>query len=617
MIQQHNKTLVCDTESYPNYFLIAFKIVNHNDYYLFETTSEFSFEEQCQITSILRSNTIVTFNGIKYDSLMIDCALCPQNGNVKTINLISHSIIKNNDMPWVIRKKFNLYENKYDHVDLIEVAPGKGSLKLYGGRLHCPKLQDLPIDPLKSVNNKEQKLLKKYCKNDLDTTEALFLNLAPQINLRKLLGKDYQLDLRSKSDAQIAECIIKSELENEYNLTIKRTSHKSAIEYYYKTPLAINFTAPILNNVLKEFQSNRFVADDGEIKFNFTIADSDKNKKGELPKEKRKLKFKYGHLNYTVGLGGLHSVEKSISHIKQSDEVIREYDVSSYYPTIVLNNKIYPEALGKKFLIVYKNIVDQRLLAKKTNDHTTSEALKIAINGTFGKLGSKWSYLYSPQLLTQITITGQLTLLTLIEELESNGIEVISANTDGIFIKTKNIKPCDKIIEDWEFCYDCQLGKTEYKALYSRDVNNYIAFTNDKIKAKGAYANRDDAFYKLRSNPVNQICIDAAVTYLKNKQSIEHTIMGCRDIKKFITVRTVKGGAIKANRYLGKVIRWYRSCKELDAIYYAENENKVPKSDFGVPLMNLPDQLPTDIDYQWYIKEAKTILQDVGYTEDI
>ena len=39
---------------------------------------------------------------------------------------------------------------------------------------------------------------------------------------------------------------------------------------------------------------------------------------------------------------------------------------------------------------------------------------KIQINGSFGKLGSKYSLLYAPDLLLQTTITGQLALLMLI-----------------------------------------------------------------------------------------------------------------------------------------------------------------------------------------------------------
>ena len=57
---------------------------------------------------------------------------------------------------------------------------------------------------------------------------------------------------------------------------------------------------------------------------------------------------------------------------------------------------------------------------------------------------------------------------------------------------------------------------------------------------------------------------------------------------------------------LGKAISWYHSTATMTAIHYAKNNNKVPKSDGAKPVMNYPDKLPSDIDYQFYIQEAKT-----------
>ena len=48
-------------------------------------------------------------------------------------------------------------------------------------------------------------------------------------------------------------------------------------------------------------------------------------------------------------------------------------------------------------------------------------------------------------------------------------------------------------------------------------------------------------------------------------------------------------------------------------IEYKSNGNKVPKSDGGKPLMELPLEFPNDINYDWYIKEATDMLFDIGY----
>jgi hypothetical protein len=52
-----------------------------------------------------------------------------------------------------------------------------------------------------------------YCHNDLQVTRILYDELKPQIALREQMSKQYGLDLRSNSDAQIAENVIKHELE--------------------------------------------------------------------------------------------------------------------------------------------------------------------------------------------------------------------------------------------------------------------------------------------------------------------------------------------------------------------------------------------------------------------
>ena len=56
------------------------------------------------------------------------------------------------------------------HIDLMEVAFGDGSLKLYGGRLHSKRLQDLPIAPDSHISDEDRSLLVRYCENDHDTS---------------------------------------------------------------------------------------------------------------------------------------------------------------------------------------------------------------------------------------------------------------------------------------------------------------------------------------------------------------------------------------------------------------------------------------------------------------
>jgi DNA polymerase elongation subunit (family B) len=207
--------------------------------------------------------------------------------------------------------------------------------------------------------------------------------------------------------------------------------------------------------------------------------------------------------------------------------------------------------------------------------------------------------------MIQVTITGQLSLLMLIESLESRGIPVVSGNTDGVVIKC----PVDKedlmrfIIARWVKTTNFVMEETQYAALYSRDVNNYIALKyNGEVKRKGCFAPAS-----IDKNPDNEICTEALIEYLKHGTAFEHTVKSCSDIRKFLTLRNVNDGAVQRGEYIGKAIRYYHSKTENGYIEYKKNGNKVPNSDGAKPFMDLSKPFPKDIDYQWYVNKTKEL----------
>jgi hypothetical protein len=165
-----------------------------------------------EIERILSLATIVTFNGAGFDVPLLSMALA--DANCSKIKRACDAIIQNNLRGYALERKLNFkIRTDFDHIDLIEVAPGVASLKIYGGRLHCKKMQDLPIEPSATIKPCQRASLREYCTNDLMVTGALYRKLLPQIKLREQMGFEYGMDLRSKSDAQIAESVIKSEVE--------------------------------------------------------------------------------------------------------------------------------------------------------------------------------------------------------------------------------------------------------------------------------------------------------------------------------------------------------------------------------------------------------------------
>ena len=548
------------------------------------------------IRSIVAKFTLVSFNGNNFDMPLLSLAL--SGADNQTIKDASDAIILNNLRGFALERKFKFKTmTKVDHIDLIEVAPGMVSLKIYGGRLHCKKMQDLPIDPSASISAADRELLKTYCVNDLQVTQALYLKLAPQIALRTQMGKAYGLELRSKSDAQIAETVIRTQVKAITGVMPERPIIDGGTLYQYSAPDYIRFSSAVLKTALKTVQAAQFrVIDSGKV---------------IEPDEIKNAKVTIGASVYRMGIGGLHSSEVSTSHVADKNTLLTDRDVASYYPSIILGSSLAPVHMGEPFLRVYRDIVEQRLAAKHAGDKVKADALKITINGSFGKFGSKWSALYSPDLLIQTTLTGQLALLMLIEALEAAGIAVVSANTDGVVIKCPVSKQdaMDDIVFEWETCTGFNTEATHYRALYSRDVNNYLAFKLDGgFKAKGAYASAG-----LSKNPANEICTDAVVAFLKDGTAIEDTLHACWDISRFVTIRSVKGGAIdQQGHYLGKAVRWYYSTAAQGPIRYRLNHYTVARTDGAQALMELPEQFPSDVDFDWYIAEAQTILKDIG-----
>lgn len=586
---------VFDVETYGDYFLAMFREVATSRTRAFELYADHAFDSAA-VLGILRRYQIVGFNSRSYD-LPILMMACGGRSN-KELKAASDAIITSNMRPWDVEREFGVSINAeyINHIDLIEVAPGQASLKLYGGRLHTRKLQDLPYDPSDLIIPDKRLPLVEYCGNDLDLTIELYKSLLPQIELRSTMSDEYGMDLRSKSDAQIAEAVIKSQVEQIKGHRVARHEVDTGTTYRYQAPEFLRFKSDTMRKVSRMVHDAKFVVGaKGSI---------------ELPAELAEAMITIGRSTYRMGIGGLHSCESCAAHYADDDHVLVDRDVASYYPAIILGSNLAPPNMGADFLKVYRGIVERRLEAKRSGDKVTADTLKITINGSFGKLGSKWSILYAPQLLIQVTLTGQLSLLMLIETLEDNGIPVVSANTDGIVIKChrSNIPLMNKIVAWWEKRTGFETEEVRYRAVFSRDVNSYVAVKdNGGVKTKGAYAETG-----LAKNPANRICVDAVIAYLTDGTPLEATICGCVDVRRFVTVRRVSGGAEKDGRYLGKVVRWYYARGETGSINYRTNGNKVGKSDGAKPLMQLPDRLPLDIDYGWYVNEAVGILREIG-----
>lgn len=672
--RRDRQEMLQDTEVFSNYFLSCFTNI---------VTGKVAFVEMYEghpldvhkLKWLMESFTLVTFNGNNYDIPINEMAV--SGLSCLDLKIASNKIIVEEIRGQDVRRSNKAKALKVDHIDLIEVAPLFASLKTYAGRLHAHKMQDLPFHPETWLSPEQIAIVRWYCVNDTVNTKVLRECLEEQIDLRYTLSNEYKIDLRSKSDAQIAEAVILAEIKKRTGAKPEKVSVEVGTVFHYKTPAFVKFQSPLMQWALGIIERARFVID-----INGNVV---------MPTEIKELRLDIQGSVYRMGIGGLHSSETTVAHYTDSRYVLRDIDVTSYYPFIILNLGLFPPALGPVALQIYRAIVERRITAKHAGNKPVADSLKIVVNGWFGKQGSKYSILYSPHGLIQTTVTGQLSLLMLIERLEMAGIHIVSANTDGIVIKCPRnmMHVMDAIVKQWELDTQFPTEETRYLALYSRDVNNYIAVkqTEQKnadgtvtwveqpsgTKNKGAYNNpwssKKNVAERLHKNPTGTICVEAVEQYLINGTPIDHTIRNDKDIRKFVTVRSVKGGAVKVwgqvppehdkpvdlvklagfyeiqkdswilpgetlrearylvdayklaieltrlpgeTEFVGKTVRWYYGKDVQGELIYAKSGNKVPKSEGAKPCMVLPDNFPDDVDLDWYIAESVKILQQIG-----
>ena len=593
-----------DVEVYRNFFLVCLKRFADGKRVAFER-SERSKIDRDRLLCNLKNNVIVTFNGLVYDLPILFLAL-DDRSSLGQVKEASDAIIRGSMRAWEVEKELRVAVPRLNHVDLMEPNPSvRHGLKMLHARLHGRYLVDLPYEPDTWLTPRQMNVVTLYCHNDLDATEALYRSLREPLELRVALGKRYGLDLRSKSDAQIGEAIVKKRIEVATGRRIARSSDSpQSSRFRYDPPSFISFKSEKLRSLLNELKATTFSVNSyGKV---------------STPPVLENLVIPIGASRYSMGIGGLHSTEAHRTLRSDTERVLIDVDVASQYPTIIKNLGLYPPALGPTFLVMYAEMIAERLRAKDTGDEVTNQGGKIALNGVYGKLGSPHSILYAPNIEIATTLTGQLAILMLIELAETAGVPVVSANTDGVvFHCPRTFEPeLDRLIADWETASGFKVDRTRYRALHSSSVNTYIAVKEDgKIKRKGWLADpwsEGDQREMLKKNPTMTVCSKAVVEHLTTGASIESVVFGETDVRRFVTVIRATAGASWRGHPLGKIVRYYWSYDGSPIL--TGGKNRVSNTEGARPLAELPDHVPADVDRLRYCEEAAKVLVDLGVT---
>lgn len=518
--------------------------------------------------------------------------------------------------------KYQIWFDTFDILTMLYSNKLRVGLKEIQVTMQYPNVQEFVCDWTKPLPLEDFDSMIDYNINDIESTSELLNRCKKDVDLRIAIEDEYGVRVLSKDGVNIGMKILTQKYLEKTGLTwqdIKDLrSPMSVIPLKDVILPFIKYDSPILQRVLDDMK-NQIVSP---------------GRKGY------ENKFVFNNLRYSVGVGGIHSVNSPEIIIPRDDEMLIDIDVASLYPSMLIEYEFYPKHLGKEFLEVYKQIKDERIEAKHNGDKVKNETLKLALNGLSGNLQNEHNFCYSPFAVMQIRINGQLLLLMLAEKLTQIGCRIVQANTDGLFVLLKKdaYSKVNSICREWEQLTKLTLEEDRFKAMYQYAINDYFAITEDnKVKEKGMFITA----VKLGKGLTPKIIPKAVISFFKDGIPVEDTIKNCTDIRDFLmSEKTGKQWHVEyMNEEQQRTNRFYASTnggylwkwkdtghKEGEIITYTEpyvGERKYKASArqyqnmltaSGVTLLNKFDDKPIEerkINYRYYIMEAYKIIRDL------
>lgn len=322
-----------------------------------------------------------------------------------------------------------------------------------------------------------------YNNNDVYIVCEMIRLYIDEVKLRYQITKSYEVDVLNSSRSNIADRLFEkfySEFSGLKPFQWKGKKTQRTVMSFKRIILPfIEFKTPQLQYLLSEMKRTSVTS---------------------LGKDSFKREIKLGNLVYTIATGGLHSQdiprelrskinyvdfpstgELEWNNLTEDSYIYVHWDIASFYPSIIVNFNVAPAHLNEGcFVKLVQWLRDTRVEAKHSKEEyidgipkdVLAQVLKIVINSIYGKLGFEAGDICDRLAVLNVTINGQLLIMMLCEELELNGIEVVSANTDGIVVKlfAKDKQKFDEIAEHWKEITKFGADSEEYLCYINRDI---------------------------------------------------------------------------------------------------------------------------------------------------
>lgn len=607
--------VIYDCETYPNCFIFCAEDAESDGRWSFEISAR--IDDSAKIvqwmTELRQSDsTMVGFNNIGFDYPIIHMLYLMGKATAQQLYDKAMAIIAGTD-------KFShmVYPSNriVRQIDLFTIhhfdnKARSTSLKALEFNMRMPNIKDLPFKVGTTLTGVQIDILRDYCFHDIVATKLFYEQTRTQIEFRQQLSSKYKGDVVNYSDVKLGKTIFQTELEANgvecYTVGPEGRTPKQTPRNYI--PLAscipnyIRFDRPEFAHVLNIFREKVIYETKGAFK-NLTAS--------------------VDGLSVIFGTGGIHASVESERFEATEEMMILDMDVTSMYPSIAIENNLFPEHLGIKFVEVYRQLRERRMSYPK--ESIENAALKLALNGVYGASGDTFSIFYDPLFTMRITVGGQLMMAMLMERLlRVKNLRIIQGNTDGVtvFMPRTEVERVQEICDAWASLTKLSLEFVEYRKMSIADVNSYLAVdTKGNVKRKGRYEHN----VKWHQDASALVVPMIAERVLVDGGKIDDILMGWTDVMDFMLRAKIPRSSHlllstdEGERLLENTQRYYISQCGGELVKVMPPHPKKPdtwrrfkiQSGYTVCPCNDISEAFLPINFDWYRSEIETLVYGV------
>lgn len=635
MFIRNFKVVTYDIEIFPNCFHCTCKDTETQELLLFEISNRKNQLTELVDFFISKGIIFCGYNNKHYDDVVLNYIIDLRRQLSRRTSLevcrslykLSKYIIESEDGDIDKFKRWK-YANLFPSMDLLTMqfsSKLRVGLKEMQLTMHYKNVQeysgsfDLPIE------DSDIDEMIAYNINDVESTTDLLNRLEEDVKLRLYIEDEYGIPCLSSDGVKIGESILAKFYCDKTGISYKdlKEMKSPADDIALKDVIFpfVRYKNPKLQVVLEDMKKQ--------------VVDSHERKGYEK-------KFVLSNLGYSIGVGGLHSINKPGIFRPNENEYIGHSDVASMYPSLLIKYNLTPSHLGKEFLQVYTEVYDDRINAKHSHNKLKDKTLKLTLNAVTGKMQEETSWLYDPFNVFRIRINGQLILLMLIERLLELDCRIIQANTDGVMYiaKEENRNRIQEAIHEVEAITQLVFESNDYEAFYQYAINDYFGIIKgyseskspELIERKGMFITET----KLGKGLAPVVIPKAVINYFLTNQPVKEFIKSDKDIKDFVIGQRVakKFEVYHGSEKVQRINRFYASTNDYYLFKRKYNEKygdfefsyqgykyAVKKytdtnllAESGVTILNTYDEKPIEhrhINYQYYISKASKIISEL------